>query len=473
MDDVLARIEAPPSRWLVGAAAALGFAVLTAGLVTIFAGSFGLLFLLGVLAAIGTLLVAGHPHFGLLLILGMWFSEFSPAILEAEFLRVPYLVGAVLLGPLLLRVATERSLWILGARELRILAAIGALLLVSTWWAGFDHPNLLLPELDRTQRSLVRFASRLVFLVYFAAFMVDRRRIEWTVRTIVLLVAVAAATSWTKVFGEDGIGRAAATFGFAANSNRLAFVCLFATAILWFRRSDGPPGGARPLSLALLGFLPLTALASGSRGGMFQAIVLAGLILREQRAASAARRVQSVAMIACAAVLLFAVVPGALLERTVSFEAHDTAPGGESLRNRMLQLRSGVQLFAQHPLLGIGPGNYDWMSRATWGPGDTAHNSYLLSLTEGGVAVFGLYVALFATTFRTLRRVERHGPPDLRWLGKALRAGLVLFLIASATGDIWLDDPLYWILALAIAASALSFPLAHDGRALASVPGSA
>lgn len=461
MDDALARIEAPASRVLWVTLAALGFAALTAGLVAIFAGSFGQLFLLAVLAAISTLLIAGHPHWGLLLIVGMWFSEFSPALLESEFLRIPYLIGAVLLGPFLLQIATEQRRWLLGVREIRILAAIGALLLISTWWASFDHPNLLLPELDRTQRSLVRFGSRLVFLVYFATFMIDRRRIEWTVWTIVLLICVAAATSWTKVFGGEGIGRAAATFGFAANSNRLAFVCLFATAILWFWRSDGPSGRARSLALPLLGFLPLTALASGSRGGMLQALVLAGMILRDQRGASAARRVQSAVMVACAAILLFTVVPGVLLERTVSYEAHSTVPGGESLLNRIRQLQSGTELFARHPLLGIGPGNYDWMSRTTWGPGDTAHNSYLLSLTEGGVVVFGLYLALFAATFRTLRRVE-HGLPELRWLGKALRAGLVLFLIASATGDIWLDDPLYWILALGMAATALSVPAARE-----------
>ncbi len=122
------------------------------------------------------------------------------------------------------------------------------------------------------------------------------------------------------------------------------------------------------------------------------------------------------------------------------------------------------------PLIGIGPGNYDWMSRSISGPGDTAHNSYSLALTEGGVVVFGLYLALFAAMFRSLRRIEREGPEDLRWLGKALRAGLVLFLIASATGDMWLEDPIYWIMALSIATNALSFPApspAWDDRAAA------
>jgi O-antigen ligase len=463
---------APQSSRILGVASSLlAFVALTACLVPILSGRFGELFLVAALAGVGTLVLVSRPHWGILLIITLWFSEFSPALLDAEFLRIPYLVAAVLLVPLVLRVAADRRLRAFDFREVRIVAAIGVVFLVSTWWAGFDHPNLLLPELDRTQRSLVRFGSRLVFLVYFTVFMVDRKRIEATVWLILLLIAVAAATSWSVVFGGEGIGRAAATFGFATNSNRLAFVCLFATAIVWFYRSDGPPGPAKRLLWPLLFFLPLTALASGSRGGMFQSLVLVVMILRDQRVASASRRLQAVLLIGCAAVALLLLVPSSLLQRTVSFEARSNAPGGESLQNRIRQFQSGAELFVRHPLIGIGPGNYDWMSRSTFGPGDTAHNSYLLALTEGGILAFGLYLALFRTLFRSLRRIEREGREDVRWLGKALRTGLVLFLIASATGDIWLDDPIYWILALSMATAALSLPAppspAWNGRAAA------
>jgi O-antigen ligase len=408
-------------------------------------------------AAIGIFLLIGHPHWGILLILCFWFSGFSPALLEAEFLRIPYLISAVLLVPLVLRVALERQLRAFEFREVRILAAIGVLLLLSTWWAELDHSNVLLPELDRSRLQLVRFGSRFVFLIYFAGFMVDRKRIEWTVWTILLLIFVAAATSWTKVLGGEAIDRAGATFGFASNSNRLAFLCLFAAAIIWFYRSDGARGGVRRMLSPLLFFFPVTALATGSRGGMLQLLALVAVVLG-QRAVSAARRVQSLVMIACVAVLLFALVPQSLLQRAVSYGAQRNAPGSKSLRTRIWQLESARDLFLAHPLIGIGPGNYDWMSRSTAGPGDTAHNSYLLALTEGGVVLFSLYLALFATLLRSVRRIEREGLEDLRWLGKSLRAGLVLFLIASATGDIWLEDPIYWIIALSIAVSALSFP---------------
>jgi O-antigen ligase len=457
MPHILARPTARPAAYVPPIGSILGFVTLTAFLVPILSSRFGWLFLAAALAAIGIVLLIGHPHWGILLILCFWFSGFSPALLEAEFLRIPYLISAVLLVPLVVRVAHERRLRAFESREVRIVAAIGVLLLLSTWWAELDHPNLLLPDFDRSRVQLVRFGSRFVFLIYFTVFMVDRKRIEWTVWTILLLIFVAAATSWTKIFNGEEIDRAGATFGFASNSNRLAFVCLFATAIIWFYRSDGARSRVPRMLWPLLFFFPVTALATGSRGGLLQLLALVVMVLG-QRAVSVARRVQGLVMIACVAALLVAMVPQSLLQREVSYGAQGNAPGSKSLRNRIWQLQSARELFLAHPLIGIGTGNYDWMSRSTFGPGDTPHNSYLLALTEGGVVVFALYLALFATLFRSLRRIEREGREDLRWLGKALRAGLVLFLIASATGDIWLEDPIYWILALSIAVSALSFP---------------
>src|SRR4029079_200559 len=129
-------------------------------------------------------------------------------------------------------------------------------------------------------------------------------------------------------------------------------------------------------------------LASGSRGGMLQGLVLIVMILRDQRVASAARVLQAVVIVTCAVVGLLTLVPASLLQRTVSFEARSDVPGGESLQKRIRQLRSAGTLVVHHPVLGIGPGNYDWMSTATSGPGDTAHNSYVLALTEGGIVVF-------------------------------------------------------------------------------------
>ncbi|MGH7858362.1 MAG: hypothetical protein ACREQY_13645, partial [Candidatus Binatia bacterium] len=60
-------------------------------------------------------------------------------------------------------------------------------------------------------------------------------------------------------------------------------------------------------------------------------------------------------------------------------------------------------------------------------------------------------LALFTTTYRTLRRLESRGPPDLLWLTKGVRVGFVLFLLSSLTADIWLNELLYVIVAFTIA----------------------
>ena len=83
--------------------------------------------------------------------------------------------------------------------------------------------------------------------------------------------------------------------------------------------------------------------------------------------------------------------------------------------------------------------------------GGGVHNAYLRALVEGGIPALALYLALFYVTYRALRQLERDGPPDLLWMVKGIRVGFVLFLIASLTGDIWLEESLYLIFAFTIA----------------------
>src|SRR5436309_5816852 len=125
MSHTLARSAPQPSRYLGVLCSILGFVALTACLVPVLSGRFSLLFLAAVLAGVAALLLIKNPHWGILLILSLWFAEFSPVFLDAKFLRIPYVVAAVLLVPLVLRLAVERRLRALEFREVRIVAAIG------------------------------------------------------------------------------------------------------------------------------------------------------------------------------------------------------------------------------------------------------------------------------------------------------------------------------------------------------------
>lgn len=84
------------------------------------------------------------------------------------------------------------------------------------------------------------------------------------------------------------------------------------------------------------------------------------------------------------------------------------------LVQRMAIWQAAWDMFSAHPLLGVGPGNFDTLYRAYAIPGwpqlpGHAHNFYLNLLAEGGIVLFAAYLLL------------------LGWLG-----GLLLGAIASA-----------------------------------------
>jgi O-antigen ligase len=312
----------------------------------------------------------------------------------------------------------------------------------------------LFPQIDETTRKLQIFATRLVFLFCFLYFMRTRRTIEAAVGLIVILITVAAVTAVLQ--GSDSEGRAAADFSLATNSNRLAYISLFATTLLWFYRSYAPKSRWNLLILPVLVLLPLTALRAGSRSGLLQIIVLAALIIKEQKGWSASKRLGTLVFLGCFGVLTQVVVPAAQMIRVTSFDPAVATRGQQSLQNRMSRVLWSARVIADHPILGVGIGNMGWIGRAYYGEGGDPHNSYLEAFASGGIGVLALYLLLFYVTHQTLRQLERTGPRELLWLSKAIKVNLILFLVFSAFADFWLSDFLYLIVGLTVAMAYMS-----------------
>jgi hypothetical protein len=245
-------------------------------------------------------------------------------------------------------------------------------------------------------------------------------------------------------------GRARATFSLAANPNRLAFICLFATSLIWFYRS-APQARWKSFTLPLLFFLPAIALATGSRSGFIQMIVLGILIVKEQEGWSAIKRIHSFLFLGAVLVFLSIIVPASQYMRATSFDPTTQTAGKQSLDKRITRISHLVQTAASNPILGIGIGNFRWVNQIRYGDDRQPHNSYLGTLAESGVLVLGLYLLLFYVTYRMLTQLKRSGPPELLWLSKALRVNFILFLIFSAFADFWLNDFLYLIIGLMVA----------------------
>jgi hypothetical protein len=436
-------LSAHPRAWL--AVQAMILLLVISILVPLVSGSKVELWLLAVLGGIGALLVVQRPHWGVLIILTLMF-------IELDFLfGINYAMSAALLIPFAWSIIRDRGSWLLGVPQIQILVIIGFLFIVSTLWSEFKYPVTLYPNKDQTVKQTREFITHFGWLVFFLYFINTKQRIELTAKLMVGLISAAAITALFLFAASGGAGRAAASFSMAKNSNRLAYISIFATSLIWFYRSYGQTQRWKILTLPLLLVLPVAALAAGSRSGFLQLVTLAALIVKDQKGWSAAKRMYCIWLMGFIGLLMVAVVPHADLERATTFDPAADRAGQASLQNRARVVFGALNMIASDPIFGAGFGNYLWVARAYFGVSGATHNSYLWALTSGGIGVFALYLLLFYVTYRMLKQLERAGPRELLWLVKGTKVNLFLFLICSVSTDFWLSDFLYLNLGLTIA----------------------
>jgi O-antigen ligase len=104
-------------------------------------------------------------------------------------------------------------------------------------------------------------------------------------------------------------------------------------------------------------------------------------------------------------------------------EASESAEGRKELLFRSLKVS------AQHPLFGIGPGNFAVVS-GNW---HVAHNSYTQMSAEGGIPAFCLYIFIFWRAIANLRKIRKYRKTvkNSRLFAMALEASLAAYLVGS------------------------------------------
>ena len=170
----------------------------------------------------------------------------------------------------------------------------------------------------------------------------------------------------------------------------------------------------RVIAFGLLLMGLVANLRTGSRGGLLVSILLVFLVFL--RAAVP----QKLIMILGGGVFFAAalsVIPQASLERFKTLfgkaESADARSAAESTQGRSKLLQDSLRLTAQHPLFGVGPGNF---SVAAAGDAETAgrraqwqetHNSYTKMSSETGLPGMILFTATLLISLVRVRRVEK------------------------------------------------------------------
>ena len=162
--------------------------------------------------------------------------------------------------------------------------------------------------------------------------------------------------------------------------------------------------------------------------------------------------------------LVLTVVPDQHVERMTDFFREERGESAASTRNRLELLRTGARMFVDRPLVGVGLGNFTRVSIAEYGSSrfSALHNSYLLTLVEGGLLLFIPYLLILRCLWRELRHTSglaaRQPGPGLAWLVGATRIAFVLFLIFSFFADVWHELFLYLIAGLTVTIGRLYRP---------------
>lgn len=209
---------------------------------------------------------------------------------------------------------------------------------------------------------------------------------------------------------------------------------------------DRIPRVVKAMVMVVMLLLLIAMLATSSRGGLGALLIGAGVFWLFTRMR------HKVLIASVAGVVLVVTMIALSVAGTASTERYTGHAGGESLSFRLGWTRMAFMMIRDHPLVGIGTGNFPkqynryspTIPEVPRGPYWT-HNSFLQTWAENGVFGFIVYVGLFVTGARAMLRVIRMtADPGLRRIAVLLLSAVTGYFFFASTSNV-LENENYWI----------------------------
>ncbi|HTU02057.1 MAG TPA: O-antigen ligase family protein [Candidatus Sulfotelmatobacter sp.] len=299
--------------------------------------------------------------------------------------------------------------------------------------------------------------------VFFMAFLISRlvdrpSRLRTYVRTVGLasgLLAYWAILQYTEGNVRlEGLGTA------LPDSNLLADTLVMLTPmVLATAKTD--TGRWRIMGFGLTGGLILAILLSHSRGAFLSLCVMGVFIVLQSR-----RKILAGVTALVVAALLFAITPESVFQRVDTITT-DEQQMDTSASARVVLWGIGMQIFAAHPVTGVGlegfspakeayAGEYgglpDYLYDLIFGRYRVVHNTYVNALAEGGVALaVPFFLFLLSGMFVPLPRPTRASPEaeGVFEIGRGIRVGILAFCVGAFFINANYTELLYWQVILA------------------------
>jgi O-antigen ligase len=297
--------------------------------------------------------------------------------------------------------------------------------------------------------TTTRYASFALVYVIFTQFGHDRvlqQRIAWT---LAITCSIAAGLGLNEYFsGREQLATLPNT-----NSNDFAFVLATSLPLMFWL--VGRHRVLRPLLLGMIGLVFAATLLSLSRGALAGlGAGLAFLLLTDRR------RIQLTLMAGALATIGTLLVIHSNPQRFQQAFSLKQQVAQENVTTRFEAWGAAARLATDHPLLGVGPGNFRfYFNKLTGNPVGTltltvAHNALLDVGAELGLAAMCLLALYLILVFARLTDSLQRGYGDAGYL-QALRISLVIaavsalflseqyflpfWLIGGLAGAIWAD----------------------------------
>ena len=222
-------------------------------------------------------------------------------------------------------------------------------------------------------------------------------------------------------------------------------------------------------SLSMLWMLILTASRGGFLNVILSVVLTSWLILR---GSSRGR----IAGLGIAAVLLMGVffAPPVFWDRVGTLWNSPDTPAytgqfhseveelaaEESTEGRMELLHRSIQYTLEHPIFGLGLGNFNLVSGAQHSGEANAwmgtHNTFTQISSEAGLPALGVYVALLIVTARSMYRFRHRASehlhqPELKLMAGATFVSLLSFAFGACVAHLAYDYYFFYIVAIAVA----------------------
>lgn len=217
--------------------------------------------------------------------------------------------------------------------------------------------------------------------------------------------------------------------GIYGNPNDLAFAIALGFPLCWVFLHRTSSKIKKLLWLSCMGATAYAVFMTASRSGLIVLFVSVLLCLWEFGFKGGRRHLLVIG--AVVALVVITIAPTKLIyTRFASFEnpAANTSAYG-SFEGRRDLLMTSLRITVEHPLFGVGPGNFEVVS-GIW---HVAHNTFTGLSAEGGIAALILFLLMVKTSFSNLRKAKDSNQDDKEfhlWIS-ALRVAMITLVVGS------------------------------------------